>query len=408
MLCRVGTGLATVQALAQSGVDVHALYFDKSEAVHFSRVCKKIFINAPLRDEAKLLDFLIDYARQLGNRPVVFPTSDSQALMLARHRERLIEVCSLWTTEYAALAQIINKQTLYELAIAADVATIPAIYSPSYQQVVEWSEETPGPYLIKPSYEEDPNSTLHKKNLCIPDRNALLDYVKTNDQAPAVLQRVLRGGDGFIFDCYGLCDKDGRVISIASHRRWRQHHPDFGATCYGEIPANIGAQQEAILFANTERLLKQIHFHGIFGIEWLLERDSGKFYLIDFNARPFVTIGHLRSCGLNLPLLAYRDLTGQSQAAQEKFPKLKTKFWADIRKDIETFNDKRACGEITTAEWLRSLLRCRSVAYLDWYDPGPALYVIANLISDAFYFVFKRAVRLTEQKPSSASQIPVE
>ena len=408
MLSRVGTGLATVQALARGGVDVHAFYFDKMEAIHYSHCCKKVFLGDIRHDETRLLQFLIDYAVRLGNHPVVFPTCDSQALLLAQHRERLATCCTVWTTDYAELARIVNKQTLYAMADSAGVATIPAIYSPSYRQAEEWSTTNPCPYLMKPSYEEDPNSKLHAKNLRFADRDTLLHHIKNHEQSPIVLQRLLRGGDGFIFDCYGLCDKNGQVMTIASHRRWRQHHPDFGATCYGEIPANIDARQEALLFANTERLLKQTRYHGIFGIEWLLDQSSGKFYLIDFNARPFVTIGHLHSCGLNLPLVAYRDLIGQSQPALEKFPKLKTKLWVDLRKDIETFNDKRARGEITATRWLRSLLRCRSVAYFDWRDPGPAVYVIAKIISAAFYYLIKRAKKLTGQPQVRANHIPLK
>ena len=46
-------------------------------------------------------------------------------------------------------------------------------------------------------------------------------------------------------------------------------------------------------------------------IEWLLERDTGRFYVIDFNARPFMSLGHLTDCGLNLPALTYAELIGQ-------------------------------------------------------------------------------------------------
>ena len=98
---------------------------------------------------------------------------------------------------------------------------------------------------------------------------------------------MIRGGDGNIFDCYGLCDRGGRVVSMTSHQRLRQYPPDFGATSMGEIPAALPTKDEQFLFAATERLFNTVRFHGIFGIEWLRDETTGAFYLIDFNARPF-------------------------------------------------------------------------------------------------------------------------
>ena len=119
------------------------------------------------------------------------------------------------------------------------------------------------------------------------------------------------GGDGHILDCYGLCASHCRPITLASHRRIRQGPANFGTTSYGEIPLRGDEAMESRLFDYTSRLLGGLKYHGIFGIEWLHDRETGELYLIDFNARPFSSIGHLHDCGLNLPLLAYRELCGE-------------------------------------------------------------------------------------------------
>jgi hypothetical protein len=55
-------------------------------------------------------------------------------------------------------------------------------------------------------------------------------------------------------------------------------------------------------------------------------------------------------------------------------PKLQHKLWIDFARDCETFTLKRKSGELTLARWLKSVLGCRSFAYWNWRDPGPAIY----------------------------------
>ena len=219
-----------------------------------------------------------------------------------------------------------------------------------------------------------------------------------------VVQRMIRGGDGNIFDCYGLCDRDGRVISISSHQRLRQFPPDFGTTSMGEIPAAIPSRDEQVLFAATEQLLNTVKYHGIFGIEWLREETTGTFYLIDFNARPFLTIGHLLDCGVNLPLLAYRELTGQSLADVKQRPAVQRKRWVYISNDIDTFRELRAVGRLGFLPWLLSLATCQSFAYLSWSDPLPGVHSVLNVFKRACRFVLRAGKSADATAPTDSSE----
>ncbi|MCP5245168.1 MAG: hypothetical protein H6937_04120 [Burkholderiales bacterium] len=125
--------------------------------------------------------------------------------------------------------------------------------------------------------------------------------------------------------------------------------------------------------------------HGIFGIEWLEDKNTGIFYLIDFNARPFTSISHLQSCGLNLPHLAYQNLIADDLSGIETRPQLERKYWVDLLLDLWSFQDKLASREIGKLEWIRSLPICRSYAYWSWKDPKPGLYrfwMIGKLLID--------------------------
>jgi D-aspartate ligase len=389
VLCNTVTGIATVRALAECGVEVHACIFREDDPLHDSRHAIKVPCYHLQSDDTALVEFLIEYAVKLGNRPVVLPTGDAHALLLAQYAPELDRHCRIWQLPNADLARLVNKTMLYEAADDAGVPIIPSLSTPTLGELLIWSQHHEGPYILKPSYEGVGGCKLNGKNLVLEGREQLLSYVSNHGAEALVIQRMLHGGDGNIFDCYGFCDRDGRVVCLTSHLRIRQYPPDFGATSLGEIPAPLPPQDEQFLFEATERLFRGIRFHGIFGIEWLREEKTGAFYLIDFNARPFLSIGHLRDCGVNLPFLAYRELIGQSLADVASRPAVKRKRWVYITKDIETFRELRVIGRLGLFSWLASVASCRSFAYVSWRDPKPGMRSILQIVRRVCRYVFR-------------------
>jgi D-aspartate ligase len=385
-------------------VEVHAFVFRQEDPLHDSKYATKVRCHHLLNDEPGLIRLLLQYAKTLGNRPVVLPTGDVHALMLARYADDLEPHCRVWQLPHAQLARVVNKTSLYQAAQAAGVPIIPGISTPTLAEVSEWTRHNEGPYILKPSYEGVGSCKLQGKNLVLEGREQLLSYVRNHGAESLVIQRMIRGGDGNIFDCYGLCDRNGRVVSLTSHHRIRQYPPDFGATSLGEIPAPLPSAAERFLFAATERLFNGIRFHGIFGIEWLRDEKTGAFYLIDFNARPFLTIGHLRDCGVNLPLLAYRDLIGESLADVNPRPPVKRKRWVYITKDIDTYRMLRPTARrIGPLSWLFSVASCRSFAYLSLRDPMPGARSILRIVGRAFRYVFRAGKSRDLPAPTSSS-----
>ncbi|HET8709949.1 MAG TPA: hypothetical protein VFM32_01135 [Spongiibacteraceae bacterium] len=310
---------------------------------------------------------------------MLFPTSDADALLLAEHHDELAQYCRLWSNTRDDLLSIVGKEQLYTRAVTGGVNVIPSIYRPTPEELQVWADTHPDPYLIKPGYEGSPTNSLGKKNLSLDSRSELLAWAAQTDTSELIIQRRLRGGDGNIFDCYGLCDSAGRIVTLATHRRWRQHLPDVGATSFGEIPAG-DARIEPLIIEQTRRLLGTVKYHGIFGIEWLHDVTTGEVYLIDFNARPFSTISHLADCGLNLPHIAIMEIGGDALSSIPAMPALQHKFWIDFTRDVETYTLKRENKEINLVRWLLSVLRCRSFAYWSWRDPGPALHQTLYLL----------------------------
>ncbi len=373
VLCHSATGLAVVRALALAGVDVHAFVFDRGDPLSWSRYGVKVQVNHLLGNDAGLLVFLRIYARWLNNNPVVFPTSDAQAIFLAKHRAALEAECRLWSTSHADLQALVHKDRLYQLAAQANVPTLSSIVPSSFAALEDWAHEHPGPYLLKPLYQGVLGATIQTKNKRVADDHELLLFAKRNDLRHTVVQRLIQGGDGEVYDTYGLRARNGLIVSMVSHRRWRQCPADLGSTCMGEIPSGLSVGSDAMLYELTRQLLESSGFHGIFGIEWLRDRGSGRFYLIDFNARPFLTIGHVLDCGLNLPALAFRELMDADLKQVDPWPVLSRKTWVDGMRDFSARRSGAGQHRVSTWAWLLSLWQARSHAYWRWSDPGPGV-----------------------------------
>lgn len=384
------TGLACVRLLAKGGITVYGVSLFKNDVGRASLKCRHVNLWNLNGDCDKIGTWLEEYVDGLPGRPVVFPTSDKLALMLALRYNRLKKVCRIWTNSFDNLNTIISKNRLYVCAEKAGVPIPPTLVSPQRDSVEAWVKENSGPYLIKPYYVGA--NDFDSKNRTFEGPKQLMAFVENRPTGAEglIIQRILNGGDGWIYDCYGLCDKNGRVRMMATHRRIRQHKPNFGSTCYGEIPADPPGAGRQKLFDLSRKLLADVRYHGIFGIEWLCERGTGRLFLLDFNARPFLTIGHLGDCGLNLPLAAYREMCGHNLDGVPLFPKLQRILWIASWHHFLGFFRRQGDDGRNWKGYFGELLRSRSFAVWDLSDPVPGCLTSFDTASRVCKNIFSR------------------
>lgn len=373
VLCMLLTGLATARALARQGVAVHAIVFDPRDPLRVSRYPKSVSVLDIGVDDAALLAHIRQVAAGMPHKPALLVTCDRMALFVARHRLQLSRTCRVWTTPFTALADIIEKERLYDLAQRAGVPLIPWTRCDDPDELAAWLADNPPPYIVKPSFAGKADVELSEKNRTMQTREQFLQFLNGRNGRGLLIQRLLKGGDGEIYDTYGYCDAQGLVRTICTHRRLRQQPPHFGTTTYGEIPSRR-APSDDIIIDHTLKLLSKAGYHGIFGIEWLRDTSTGLFYLIDFNARPFGSIGHLEDCGLNLPWVAVRDLMGDPLSDLPLKPELPHLLWVNMIRDMQSRRAQPRSERLPLLAWLRSVWLAKGYAYLDWHDWRPTLH----------------------------------
>jgi predicted ATP-grasp superfamily ATP-dependent carboligase len=384
------TAISTAWCLADAGIPARLFAVDRDGIARYSRRVPVTDLADLDGDGAAICDAIANMARAERVKPVLLSCGDPESLMLAGHRYILDPVCVLSSLSREDLLAIVSKDRLYAAAERAGVETPPSIVAPSPVELEKWMLSHPPPYLAKPFFLGDASSVLRQKNRCYESAEELAGFVAELGSSSLIVQSLVRGGDGWVFDCYGFCDRRGKVVAMASHRRLRQQPANRGVSSYGEIPSRSVPGSEESVFALTERLLSAVRYHGIFGIEWVKDLGKGRYYLLDFNARPFLTIRHLKDCGLNLPAIAYEEMRGGDVSAVTRKPGLKHRYWLDLAADLRSFRHHRNAKEITPSAWLSSLFAARSFAVCSIRDPMPTLVRAWQTFSTVLAYLRKK------------------
>ena len=366
-------GLSVVRSLGVEGVEVHGVSTGPGEPGRFSRYCRAIAAAPVAAGEEPFIEWLAAYAGRL-DCPVVLPTSDRFLLWLTRHRDRLDGICRLWRNDAGLIESLLSKERFQSILAAASLRSPPSLASPSERELRAWCADHPPPYLIKPFHEDALPNPLGTKNRVISSAEELLAYSKHQDGLRGLLvQRMLRGGDGWHYIVTGLSDGRGKLRALVTRRKLIQYPPDRGSAAHARLPACDSAEDEAVFLNAARVLLSTVRYHGLFSCEWLKERTSGDIFALDFNPRSVTGNSHLVAAGVNLAYLAYRDLCGEDLSAVPERAPVRLLYWADSWGCVGAWWRLRGSGRLGLGALLRALLRSRAHAVWSTRDPLPGI-----------------------------------
>ena len=82
---------------------------------------------------------------------------------------------------------------------------------------------------------------------------------------------------------------------------------DFGNSTY---LISVPLERLSPAMESLERILRAVHYRGIFSAEFKRDHRDGKFKILEINARPWWYIGFAIDSGVNVVEMAYRDALG--------------------------------------------------------------------------------------------------
>jgi predicted ATP-grasp superfamily ATP-dependent carboligase len=119
------------------------------------------------------------------------------------------------------------------------------------------------------------------------------------------VQELVPGGDDTLYTVGSYLDAGGRALGVFCGRKLRQTPRGIGTCRVGEA---VWVQEvvDAAL-----RLLAAFEYRGLSQVEFKRDPRDGRFKLMEINPRLWQWHGLAAACGVDLPRLAYADLTGE-------------------------------------------------------------------------------------------------
>ena len=383
------TGLQSARILARHGVPVIGLAKDPRNFCCKTKVCEKILpVNTANDDIVALLESI---GPSLEQKAVLFPCTDMSVLTLSRHRVRLAKWYHIALPEHEVVEMLMDKVSFYTYAQKEGLAIPKTFFLRDRTGAEAAANELTFPCIMKPpmktpTWEKNTRAKAYK----ISDK---IEFLALYDQCAnwadlLMAQEWIEGNDGNLYscNCYFSADSEPLVTFIA--RKIRQWPIETGTSCLGEEIRNDVVLKESI------RLFRSVNYHGLGYVEMKRDQRSGKHFIIEPNiGRPTGRSAIAEAGGVELLYTKYCDLLTLPLPPNREQKYIGTK-WIYLRHDVQSALYYWWKGELTLADWWRSIQGRKWDAVFSWNDQAPFWYDLwASLMNLA-----KSLVRIISQK----------
>ncbi len=302
-------GLAAIRSLGRAGVRVFAVDHRPSALGFRSRYAMPLLSPSPLDDEAGFVQTL----SALG-RGVVFPTHDEGLAAIARHRDELDLLCPF----PRELERIQRKRVQLEAAVDAPETRFPA----NVAEAVHAAEELGYPVVVKPSEPVGFRQRYGRQAVPCETPAEVAEAFAQAEPFEPMVQEQIPGGDDELYTLGAYLNEALEPLGLFCGRKLRQTPPGIGTARVGEA---LWVQE--VVDAGLE-LLRRLACNGLSQVEFKRDPRDGRFKLMEVNPRLWQWHSLASACGVDLPLIAYRDLVGDSPGTVPVSSDGRRKRWA--------------------------------------------------------------------------------
>lgn len=315
-------GLGAIRSLGRAGLRVLALDHRRSALGFRSRYAEPVLAPDPVADEEGFVRVLVELGRTLEAPVPVFATHDEHLNAIAKHAERLRDVYRFPFPDWETLERVQSKRHQLEVAERIGVAVPRTAHPRSAEEARAAAAEIGYPVLVKPS-DNVLFKQLYRRQAFVCETLEELDraYALAEGFEPMV-QEFVPGPDSELYTLGSYLAADGEALGLFCGHKLRQTRRSLGSARVGEA-VWVDEVVEIGL-----RLLRALRFHGVSQVELKRDPRDGRYKLIEVNPRLWQWHGLAAACGVDLPVIAYRDLVGERPAPVRMRPDSEGKRWA--------------------------------------------------------------------------------
>jgi len=386
--------MSLVRSLGRMKIPVWVLSNREDSPARFSRFCQEIRVPDVESDPEGLEQALVNQARALLERPVLFVTSDAEILFVAERREWLGQYYRIACPTAQLARDLIDKRTQYKLVERLRLP-MPHTYHGIASSDAQ-SSDFEFPLVIKPAISNQ-WPLGRQKAVVVEDAFELERQLRDLERigSDVVVQSAIPGPPSQLYTVLAYVGLSGEPLIWGTYRKVRQYPVDFG----------MGAVVEAVSVPTLEetalRLLRGLGFTGPCGIEFKQDPRDGIFRFIEINPRFELQHSLVAAAGADLAKAMYADLTGYPPPSRRPY---RTGIsWMALNLELKACRELAARGEFSWKNWAGSLRGLRREALFAWDDPLPGFEsYLATLRNIVRKHLRSRPLRTSSARPATS------
>jgi D-aspartate ligase len=353
-----------VRALGVAGVSSAFFGFEGDAG----RLSRHVRASLPWIDQwerqDELVEALLEFARAQPQPPVLFPQMDATLLVASRYRERLAEDFRFVLADAELIEQLVDKGRFQALAAERGLPVPPAQRLRPIAGGPAPALEVPFPFVVKPLTRAPGWTRLagSSKALHVLGEEDFAAVWPELSELPTELlaQQLIAGPESRIESFHIYVDESGAIAGEFTGRKIRTFPLAYGHSTAVEVVALPDVAELG------REVVARLGLKGVAKLDFKRD-DAGRLHLLEINPR--FNLWHYPGAiaGVNLPALAYADLTGRERPPVAARPRRVA--WVDPLQDMRAAHAEG----VSPLQWLRFLAGCRAICGLAWADPAPFL-----------------------------------
>ncbi len=307
--CNYYIGLSIARCLGREGVHVVACDYDFSSYASKTKYIKeRLHIEELNQFNEVALNKLIDYGKKQDSKSVLFPSHDKYVAFIDRYYEELSKYFYISQAGGNLNTKLMDKLELSKIAEENNVR-IPITVDFKSPNFNEEMKKISFPCILKPVDTVEFTNVFHSKvKRCNSLEELELNYEECKKHDLDVFaQEIIPGFDDHMLTYDFYIDSLGRTTHYMTAQKLRQWPINFGASVFTIQKFNKKLVDIGRPFTEN------IGYRGFGEIEFKKHEETGEIYLIEINARTTNFNNMIYKLGINMPYLAFCDLTGSEK-----------------------------------------------------------------------------------------------
>ena len=361
-------GLATARSLGRAGIPVTGISRDPREFGLRSRYLERRLV-VPPDDDRAVLDALG------GERVVFFPERDEHVEFALSRWDELRELADLpLPADAEAVRRLRRKDVLPLVAAEADVPSPRTVLADGDEAVRDAGLRPP--LVVKAVEGQEYALAFGHKAVVADDVDGALAAVSEARERGfhMIVQELVPDSHERVYSLLTYIGRSGEPLVTLVGRKVRQGPLRFGTSAVFEV------DYEPRVLELGLRLLRSAGYTGIAHVEFAQDPRDGEFQLLEVNTRLPVWAALAAHRGLDLPRIAYDDLSGKEVVPVPTFTEDLT--WIYLAKDLWVSAQMARRRELRPRDFASRYLRGRKArAVFARDDPWPAVTSLGYLRS---------------------------